>query len=177
MPKNCLNDKKGRTTMEMLNQKNLSSLVFSESRLNKELKNIKWNILGHVYEPIIGGDQQSSFAWISNDPAGTFVPPHMHPVQDEHAFILEGEYSLYLDGEWTTAKAGDYLYWPRGTTHGYKVTSAGPAKGVFWVSPGNDLASLFSELHNLTDPEKVVQVSAARNIRFIDPARLPNCEF
>ena len=43
MPKNCLNDKKGRTTMEMLNQKNLSSLVFSESRLNKELKNIKWN--------------------------------------------------------------------------------------------------------------------------------------
>ena len=42
--------------MEMLNQKNLSSLVFSESRLNKELKNIKWNILGHVYEPIIGGD-------------------------------------------------------------------------------------------------------------------------
>ena len=82
-----------------------------------------------------------------------------------------------MDGEWTTAKAGDYLYWPRGTIHGYKVTSEGPAKGIFWVSPGNDLASLFSELHNLTDPEKVVQVSAARNIRFIAPENLPNYSF
>ena len=163
--------------MNMLSNFNPASLLFTETRLKQDFERIKWNVLGHVYEPILGGDQQSSFAWISNDPPGTFVPPHMHPVQDEHAFILEGEYSLYLDGEWTVAKAGDYLYWPRGTVHGYKVSSETPAKGIFWVSPGNDLASLFSELHNLTNPEKVVEVSAARNIRFIAPEQLPNCEF
>ena len=61
--------------MNMLNQKKLTSLVFGESRLNKELESVKWNVLGHVYEPIVGGDQQSSFAWISNDPSGRMNMP------------------------------------------------------------------------------------------------------
>ncbi len=57
-----------------------------------------------------------------------------------------------------------------------KIVSETPGKGIFWVSPGNDLASLFSELHNLTEPEEVVRVSALRNIRFIAPDKLENYE-
>lgn len=153
-----------------------NNFEFGETKFNEGKEKISWNVLGHVYEPMVGGDQKSSFAWISNDPPGTFVPPHMHPVQDEHAFIIEGEYALYLDGKWSIARAGDYLYWPRGTVHGYKIVSETPGKGIFWVSPGNDLASLFSELHNLTEPEEVVRVSALRNIRFIAPDKLENYE-
>lgn len=73
-----------------------SNFEFGETRHDDESEKIKWNVLGHVYEPMVGGDQKSSFAWISNDPPGTFVPPHMHPIQDEHAFIIEGEYALYF---------------------------------------------------------------------------------
>ncbi|WP_265328346.1 hypothetical protein [Acinetobacter baumannii] len=35
---------------------------------------------------------------------------------------------------------------------------------------------LFSELHNLTEPEEVVRISALRNIRFIAPDKLENYE-
>ncbi|MCG9242111.1 hypothetical protein [Acinetobacter baumannii] len=55
-----------------------SNFEFGETRHDDESEKIKWNVLGHVYEPMVGGDQKSSFAWISNDPPGTFVPPHMH---------------------------------------------------------------------------------------------------
>lgn len=41
-----------------------SNFEFGETRHDDESEKIKWNVLGHVYEPMVGGDQKSSFAWI-----------------------------------------------------------------------------------------------------------------
>jgi len=135
-----------------------------------------WNVLGTSYWPILGGDDQSSFAWLTYDPPGSFIPPHTHPIQDEHVFVLEGEYSLYMDGEWVTAKPGDHVCWPRGSSHGYRIEADKPARGLFWVSPGNDLSTLFDELHNQASPEEVVRLSGLRNILFAKPGTSPNFE-
>src|SRR5262249_40069453 len=49
---------------------------------------IVWNILGQTYVP--KQVSESSFSWHATLPPGTFVPPHIHPTQDEFIYMLEG---------------------------------------------------------------------------------------
>lgn len=125
-----------------------------------------WNVLGHKYQPLV--DSESCYAWLSYDPSGTFVPPHTHGEHDEHIFVLEGEYSLYLDGKWSTAGPGEMVIWPKGSLHSYEVATKEPARAIFWVSPGGQLSQLFSELHNVDDPNDVVSLSKNREVFFVN---------
>jgi quercetin dioxygenase-like cupin family protein len=126
-----------------------------------------WNVLGHRYLSKAQG--ASTFAWLSIDPAGTGVPPHIHPTQDEFIYVLDGTYTLYLDGEWTSAGPGDLVRMPRGLPHAYYNRTDAEARSVFWVSPGGKLASLFGLLHDLEDPEEVVRLSAQHDVEFLPP--------
>lgn len=135
-------------------------------------KEHSWNVLGHTYTPRI--DTKDCYAWVAFDPAGTFVPPHSHGGQDEHIYVLSGEYELFMDGEWSTVKAGDSVCWPQGSVHGYKVAEdVGPAQALFWVSPAGELSTLFKELHNIKDPAEVVRLSQVRDIFFAQPEQVP----
>ena len=40
-----------------------------------------WNVVGHTYTPKMLSE--SAFVWHAIIPAETFVPPHIHPTQDE----------------------------------------------------------------------------------------------
>ena len=62
-----------------------------------------WSILGHTYYP--KNHSEGCFAFETYDPPGTFVPPHVHPTQDEFIYMLEGTFDLYLDGKWVKAGA------------------------------------------------------------------------
>src|SRR5207247_7517979 len=64
-------------------------------------EDVSWNILGHVYW--LKAQSDDCFAFETLDPPGTFVPPHVHPTQDEFIYMLEGTFDLYLDGSWTKA--------------------------------------------------------------------------
>lgn len=130
-----------------------------------------WNVLGHRY--LAKSESSTSFAWLSLDPAGTGVPPHIHPTQDEHIYVLEGEYTLYLDGEWTTAGPGDTVRMPLGLPHAYYIRGEQSAKALFWVSPAGKLAELFDQLHNLEDPDEVVRRSALHDVDFLPPGSVP----
>lgn len=130
-----------------------------------------WNVLGHTYLSKV--ESSTSFAWLSLDPIGTGVPPHVHPVQDEHIYIMEGVYTLYLDGEWTTAGPGDTVRMPMGLPHAYYNRGDAPAKSLFWVSPTGTLPQLFDGLHNLTDPDEVVRLSALNGVNFLAPGSVP----
>lgn len=130
-----------------------------------------WNVLGHTY--LAKSESSSSFAWLSLDPAGSGVPPHIHPTQDEFIYVLEGEYTLYLDGEWTTAGPGDTVRMPMGLAHAYYNRTEDPASSLFWVSPSGDLAQLFDQLHDLHDPDEVVRRSALLGVDFLPPGSVP----
>ncbi|AZI58884.1 cupin domain-containing protein [Nakamurella antarctica] len=138
---------------------------------SEAMGNRTWNVLGHTYLSKV--ESSTSFAWLSLDPAGTGVPPHVHPKQDEHIYVMEGVYTLYLDGEWTTAGPGDTVRLPMGLPHAYYNKQEAPAKSLFWVSPSGQLATLFSELHNLSDPDEVVRLSALRGVDFLAPGTVP----
>ena len=126
-----------------------------------------WNVLGHTYS--LKAASESSFAFETLDPPGTGVPPHVHPTQDEHIYILAGVFTLYLDGEWTTAGPGDTVRMPKGLPHAYYNRSEDITRALFWVSPAGRLAQLFDRLHDLTDPAEVVRLSALHDVDFLPP--------
>ena len=126
-----------------------------------------WNILGQTYYP--KQSCEASFAFEAVSPPGTFVPPHIHPTQDEFILMLEGTWKLILDGQTHFASAGDLVRMPRGIMHGYFNESGAPARAIFWVTPGRKLHDLFKALHNLSDVDEVVRLSAAHEVDFLPP--------
>ena len=128
---------------------------------------VTWNILGQTYYPKAVGE--STFAFETNSAPGQFVPVHVHPTQDEFILVQEGELDLKLDGVWTKARAGDLVRMPKGIPHGYFNKSDKPARALFWVSPARKLKDLFEALHDLTDVQRVVELSAQHEVDFLPP--------
>jgi quercetin dioxygenase-like cupin family protein len=131
---------------------------------------ISWNILGQIYVP--KQLTQESFSWHATLPPGTFVPPHIHPDQDEFLYILEGRFNFLLDGQELIGEPGDLVKLPRGIPHGIFNKTEGTLKSLFWVTPTRRLYDLFWALHNLgpdADPANVVAVSAEHEVDFLPP--------
>ena len=128
---------------------------------------VVWNILGHTYS--LKAESANAFAFETYDPPGTYVPPHVHPTQDEFIFVIENGFVLYLDGRRHEAHAGDLVRMPAGIPHGYYNLSDAPTRALFWVSPGRRLRELFDVLHDLDDPAAVVRESALREVHFLKP--------
>jgi quercetin dioxygenase-like cupin family protein len=127
----------------------------------------EWHILGHVYWNRALSEE--TFAFETYDPPGTFVPPHVHPTQDEFIFVYEGRLEVELDGERHQAPPGSLVKMPRGIPHGYFNTSDEPTRCLFWVTPAGRLKELFDRLHEMTDIEEVVRVSAEHDVDFLPP--------
>ena len=105
-------------------------------------------------------------------PVGTFVPPHIHPKQDEFLYILEGRFDLILNGVETFAEPGDLVRLPMGIPHGIFNKTNTAIKCLFWVTPSRKLYDLFWALHNLgpkANPADVVATSAQFEIDFLPP--------
>ena len=138
-----------------------------EGGITKEGEGTKLNILGQTY--YTKAWCETTFAFETNSEPGQFVPVHIHPTQDEFILVQEGVLDLKLDGVWTKAKAGDLVRMPKGIPHGYFNKSDKPAKALFWVSPAGKLKELFDELHEMTDVEAVVKISAEHDVDFLPP--------
>ena len=110
-------------------------------------ENITWNILGQTYVP--KQMTEPCFSWHATFPPGTFVPPHIHPDQDEFLYILEGRFDFILNGEEAFGEPGDLITLPRGIPHGIFNKSDQTIKTLFWVTPTHKLYDLFwrSEEH------------------------------
>ena len=74
------------------------------TRANEGMQGITWNILGQTYVP--KHCSEHSFSWHATFPPDTFVPPHIHPDQDEYLYILEGKLDFMLAGADTSGDAG-----------------------------------------------------------------------
>jgi 5-methylphenazine-1-carboxylate 1-monooxygenase len=130
---------------------------------------ITWNILGQIYRP--KQVTEESFAWHAEFPPDTFVPPHIHPTQDEYVLILEGELTLF-DGEGDhVATAGDLVRLPRGKPHGLFNRSGKTLYCWFWVTPKAKLYDLFAGIDAMADqnPDDVVALSAQHEVEFLPP--------
>src|SRR3954453_14838986 len=111
----------------------MKSEITGITRANEGIQGISWNILGQTYVP--KSNTEHSFSWHATLPPGTFVPPHIHPTQDEYLYILEGTLDFWLNGETSAAAPGDVVRLARGIPHGIYNNSSADAKALFWVTP------------------------------------------
>jgi quercetin dioxygenase-like cupin family protein len=138
------------------------------TRADEGIDGIRWNILGQAYVP--KQLSEHSFSWHATFPPGTFVPPHIHPTQDEFIYMLSGRFDLMLDGKDAIAEPGDLIRLPLGVPHGIFNKTDTDVRCLFWVSPTRRLYDLFWALHNLgptPDPAQVVALSAAHEVDFL----------
>ena len=131
------------------------------------MDDIAWNILGQTYVP--KHLCESSFSWHATFPPGTFVPPHIHPTQDEFIYMFEGRFDLFLDGKDAVANGGDLIRLPRGIAHGIFNKSDRPVTCFFWVSPTGMLYDLFTKIHNVPDPAEVIRLAGEHEVEFLPP--------
>jgi ketosteroid isomerase-like protein len=68
-------------------------------------------------------------------PPGFASPYHVHHLEDEAFYVLEGEMAFVCDGKWTAAGPGTYVFGPRDLPHGFKVLGDAPARMLLLCTP------------------------------------------
>lgn len=136
------------------------------------LEGLAWNVVGQVYTPKLHSD--NVFMWHAEVPADTFVPPHVHPTQDEWILVLSGNLEVdfgFETGNVTANKAGpgDVVRMPKGVAHAVFNRSGAGATCVFGVAPSRKLFDLFKALDGVTDPAELVRISALHEVDFLPP--------
>jgi oxalate decarboxylase/phosphoglucose isomerase-like protein (cupin superfamily) len=147
----------------------MQSLTAGIIKASSGIESLSWNILGQTYVP--KAVAESSFSWHATFPPGTFVPPHIHPTQDEFIYMLEGELDFVLQGHETKAAPGDTVRLPMAVPHGIFNKSERTVKCLFWVSPTRKLYDLFCAIHAMSEqtPDAVVALSAKHEVMFLPP--------
>ena len=132
----------------------MQQLTAGITKANTGLEGISWNILGQTYVPKSLNEQ--SFSWHATFPPGTFVPPHIHPTQDEFIYMLDGRFDLVLEGHEFVATTGDLIRLPMNQAHGIFNKTDQTVKCFFWVSPTRRLYDLFwaHPLHEGPEPAR-----------------------
>jgi quercetin dioxygenase-like cupin family protein len=75
----------------------------------------------------------SMFDWTL--PAGFSTGTHVHRVQEETFYVLEGEAEWLIGGELIRAKPGAYVFIPPGVPHNIGNASDKPVRMIMTVSP------------------------------------------
>ena len=130
-------------------------------------QDIAWNVVGQTYTPKLR--TADVFVWGAAIPTDTFVPPHIHPTQDEWIVVLDGALEIEFGGDVHKAGPGDTVRMPRGVAHGIFNRSGTDATCVFGVAPARKLYELFTKLDGVTDPEELVRISARHEVDFLPP--------
>lgn len=106
-------------------------------------------------------------------PPGGGPPPHIHHREDETFLVVEGEIEFWVDGRTFMAKAGTWVFGPRGVPHRFHNHGSHEARMVILVTPAG-IERFFEELSREVptmppDVAKVVAVCAKHGIEILAP--------
>ena len=115
-----------------------------------------------------------AFIWEIQSPPGTMVPPHIHKVEDELIYVVEGQLEATVGDQTYVLGPGDLVKMPRGVPHGIHMTGTGPAKTLWMVVPAGKMESLFRALAALPadqppDPEVIMRINRDHDIEALPP--------
>jgi mannose-6-phosphate isomerase-like protein (cupin superfamily) len=94
---------------------------------------------------------------------GEGPPPHMHDEQAEVFFVIEGEYTLTVDGVVHRAGPDTLVFLPPLCVHGFKNTGSTPAKMLDCSIPGGQ-DHMFQELHEISKGANPAQLGFKEEI-------------
>ncbi len=135
----------------------------------------KFNVLGHAITAILAKQDTGGNYYVFEvvTPPGMGIPPHVHEHEDELIYIVEGEFEILLDDNTYQAKAGDELFFPRHTPHGFQNTGSRAGKTIWTVVPGGNFEEFFDKLGELPqgepDLQLVAEIFAAYGMRILVP--------
>lgn len=113
-------------------------------------------------------------------PPGHATPYHLHHIEDEAFYVLDGEFTFICGGAKTVLGPGGYMFLPRGIPHGIRVTSAVPATMLILAMPGNGFVGMMQEMAQPAiervlpaptqpDIEKLIRLCAKYQIDILGP--------
>jgi quercetin dioxygenase-like cupin family protein len=107
-------------------------------------------------------------------PPGFASPYHMHRLEDEAFYVLEGEMAFVCDGKWMKGGPGAYVFGPREIPHGFKVVGSGPARMLLLCAPAGFerfVLELSVPFNDFTPPDmaKLMAVAAKYKIDILGP--------
>lgn len=88
-------------------------------------------------------------AWV---PPGGGPGPHIHTLEDETFYVLEGEIEFLLGDDIVVAGPGDFVSIPRGTVHRFTNASDETARLVLTFTPAG-IEGFFKETLDQAPPE------------------------
>lgn len=120
---------------------------------------------GSVNLLVPGQQTQGRFALVENVVRPAEEPPlHMHTVEDEVIYVLQGEITVYLDGNWRTCAVGDCVLLPRGSEHTYCIESEEATLLILLMPAGFE--DYYLEMDRPVEPERYVERMIAASARF-----------
>ena len=96
---------------------------------------------GDLYNYLATGEETNNafFQFEAIVPAGGGPPPHIHSREDESFYVVSGGLEILLGDSTYQAKAGDFVFIPRGTVHRFKNLGGSTAvQLVTFVPAGMD---------------------------------------
>jgi quercetin dioxygenase-like cupin family protein len=84
---------------------------------------------------VTGEDSKHTCMFEWTVPAGFFTGLHVHRVQEETFYVLEGECEWQIGDQLVRAKPGAYVFIPPGVPHNIGNASDKPARMIMTVSP------------------------------------------
>src|SRR5258707_11120306 len=127
----------------------MQPLTAGITKANTGIDGIVWQILGQTYVP--KQVSEHSFAWHATFPPGTFVPPHIHPTQEEFIYMFEGRFDLLIDGKDYVAGPGGLIRRPIGNAPATFNKTDHPGNCSFWRSPTRALYVLIPAMHSMKE--------------------------
>ena len=112
-------------------------------------------------------------------PPGFAPPPHIHHMEDEAFYVLEGSATGTCGGERWEAGAGSFIWLPRGVAHGFTVGQGAPLRFLqigapagfdqFVKEAGEPAASRMLPEPSAPDIEKLNAAAAKVGIEHLGP--------
>lgn len=111
---------------------------------------------GDLYSLLVTGEESNNvfFQFEAVVPEGGGPPPHIHSNEDETFYVVRGSLEILLGDKTHLARAGDFVYVPRGTVHRFKNVGKGSAVQLVTFSPAG-MENFFREVFPAVKDRKV----------------------
>jgi mannose-6-phosphate isomerase-like protein (cupin superfamily) len=102
---------------------------------------------------------------------GEGPPPHLHHDREEYFYVLEGTYSLTVNGVESTIGPNTLVFVPRGTVHAFTNIASTPGRLLEWTIPGSN-GDYFQAVDKMQteggfDPEKFAAINKQFATEFV----------
>jgi quercetin dioxygenase-like cupin family protein len=93
-------------------------------------------VMGHRFTYLVTGAESggSYFTVIVNVKPDEGPPPHIHHLEEEQFYVLDGELTFQVDGQMYRLQKGDFIHIPRETVHAFR-NGPEPARVLATFSP------------------------------------------